>query len=57
MATILNVSRRVGVSKSTVSKALNGTGRVSEATKKAVFEAVKELDYRPNVLARSLSFK
>ena len=55
MATILDVSRRVGVSKSTVSKVLNGTGRVSEATKKAVFKAVKELDYRPNVLARSLS--
>ncbi len=57
MTTILDVSRRVGVSKSTVSKVLNGTGRVSEATKKAVFEAVKELDYRPNVLARSLSKK
>lgn len=57
MTTILDVSRRVGVSKSTVSKVLNGTGRVSEATKKAVFEAVKELDYRPNVLARSLSMK
>lgn len=55
MATILDVSRRVGVSKSTVSKVLNGTGRVSEATKKAVFDAVKELDYRPNELARSLS--
>ncbi|WP_456297065.1 LacI family transcriptional regulator [Vibrio sp. AK197] len=55
MATIQDVARRVGVSKSTVSKVLNGTGRVSDATKKAVHDAVKALDYRPNLLAQSLT--
>ncbi|MDV5171602.1 LacI family DNA-binding transcriptional regulator [Photobacterium rosenbergii] len=55
MVTILDVARQVGVSKATVSNVLNSKGRVSEATKKAVFKAIEELDYRPNVLAQSLS--
>ncbi|MDW6002470.1 LacI family DNA-binding transcriptional regulator [Vibrio mangrovi] len=55
MATMLDVSRKVGVSKSTVSRVLNGKGRVSEATRREVFKAIEELDYRPNVLAQSLS--
>ena len=55
MATMLDVSRRAGVSKSTVSRVLNGTAKISEATREAVFKAIEELNYRPNVLAQSLS--
>lgn len=55
MATMLDVSRKAGVSKSTVSRVLNGTAKISEATRQAVFKAIEELNYRPNVLAQSLS--
>lgn len=55
MATMLDVSRMAGVSKSTVSRVLNGTAKISESTRQAVFAAIKELNYRPNVLAQSLS--
>jgi DNA-binding LacI/PurR family transcriptional regulator len=55
MATMLDVSRKAGVSKSTVSRVLNGTAKISEATREAVFKAIAELNYRPNVLAQSLS--
>ncbi len=55
MATMLEVSRRAGVSKSTVSRVLNGTAKISEATRQAVFKAIEELNYRPNVLAQALS--
>jgi len=55
MATMLDVSRKAGVSKSTVSRVLNGTAKISEATREAVFKAIEELNYRPNVLAQSLS--
>ncbi len=55
MATILDVSRLAGVSKTTVSRVMNGKGRISQATKDAVFRAIEELNYRPNVLAQSLS--
>lgn len=55
MATMLDVSRKAGVSKSTVSRVLNGTAKISDATREAVFKAIEELNYRPNVLAQSLS--
>jgi DNA-binding LacI/PurR family transcriptional regulator len=50
-----DVSRRAGVAISTVSRVLNGTAKISQATREAVFQAVEELNYRPNVLAQSLS--
>ena len=43
MATMLDVSRKAGVSKSTVSRVLNGTAKISEATREAVFKAIEEL--------------
>ncbi|WP_435236752.1 LacI family DNA-binding transcriptional regulator [Psychromonas sp. PT13] len=55
MATMLDVSRKAGVAVSTVSRVLNGTAKISQATRDAVFKAVEELNYRPNVLAQSLS--
>ncbi|CNI12593.1 putative regulatory protein [Yersinia aldovae] len=57
MVTMLDVSLRAGVSKATVSRVLNGTGQVKESTRKAVFNAMDELGYRPNFLAQSLANK
>jgi len=55
MATMLDVSLRAGVSKATVSRVLNGTGQVKESTRQLVFQAMEDLGYRPNFLARSLA--
>ena len=55
MITMLDVSRRAGVSKATVSRVLNGSGQVKESTRQIVFKALQALDYRPNFLARSLA--
>jgi LacI family transcriptional regulator len=52
--TIYDVARLAGVSTATVSRALNGTGQVAGAKRKAIDEAVEQLGYRPNTIARSL---
>ena len=44
--TILDVARAVGVSQTTVSRALSGTGRVSEQTRRAIIRAAVDLNYR-----------
>lgn len=54
MTTIKEVAARAGVSSATVSYVINDTRYVSPAVKQRVHEAMEELGYRPNVLARSL---
>lgn len=54
MATIKDVAEKVGVSVTTVSRVLNNRGYLSEDLKRRVHEAMKELNYQPNELARSL---
>jgi LacI family transcriptional regulator len=54
LATIKDIARRVGVSPSVVSRALNNKYGVKEATRQAIAEAAKEMGYHPNVAARSL---
>lgn len=49
------VARAAGVSPSTVSRILNGTATVSEAKQKAVDEAIAQLGFRPNPVARGLA--
>ena len=53
--TIQDIARVAGVSKSTVSRVLNGTAAVNMAKKKAVLEATKRLGFKPNIVARSLA--
>ncbi len=55
MATIYEVSALAGVSLATVSRVINGTGRVSEKTSKRVKDAIRTLDYRPSSAAKSLA--
>ena len=52
--TIQDVARAASVGRQTVSNVLNGSGRVSEATKARVLEAVTALGYHPHHGARSL---
>ncbi|MFH8712574.1 LacI family DNA-binding transcriptional regulator [Streptomyces zaomyceticus] len=52
--TLLDVARAAGVSKSTVSDALQGSGRVAEATRDRVREVADRLGYRPNSAAQRL---
>lgn len=55
MATIKDVAALSGVSVTTVSRVLNKRGYISEDTYKKVYDAMAELNYQPNQLARSLS--
>src|SRR5436309_3325474 len=52
--TIIDLAAHVGVSKTTVSRALNGSPRVAPATRARVFEAIEELGFQVNLAARSL---
>lgn len=54
MATIKDVARIAGVSTTTVSHVINKTRFVAEATQQKVMDAVKELNYAPSAVARSL---
>jgi DNA-binding LacI/PurR family transcriptional regulator len=53
--TIRTVAARAGVSKSLVSLVLQNSPRVSDAKRQAVLQAVAELGYRPDPIARSLA--
>jgi LacI family transcriptional regulator len=54
MATIYDVARLAGVSRSTVSRVLNGKNEVDPKTAELVMEAIRELNYHPNASARAL---
>ena len=56
-ATIKDVAKLACVSISTVSRVLNSPENVSEEKRERVLEAIEQLDYRPNALARGLIFK
>lgn len=57
MPTILDVAKRAGVSKTLVSRVINGQSGVGEQNKENILAAIKELGYKPNMLARSLVLK
>ncbi len=52
--TIADVARRARVSTATVSRVLAGRGRARPETRERVFEAARDLGYRPSGVARSL---
>jgi len=60
VATLKEVAKKAGVSITTASKILNDKPfqiHISEETKKKVLEVAKELNYYPNIFARSLRTK
>ena len=52
--TIKDVAELAGVSRQTVSRAINDKGEISPATKERVMDAVEQLGYRPNRLAQGM---
>ncbi len=53
--TITDVAEALGVSKTTVSRAISGKGRIGEETKQRVLEYIEANNYTPNVIAKSLA--
>lgn len=51
---IYDISKEAGVSIATVSRVINGTGRVSEKTREKVLSIMEKHNYTPNIFARSL---
>ncbi|MDO4594629.1 MAG: LacI family DNA-binding transcriptional regulator [Tissierellia bacterium] len=55
MITIKDVAKKAGVSITTVSMVLNNTeNKISDKTRKKVIKAAKDLNYKPNIIAKSL---
>ncbi len=52
-ATMKEVAARAGVSVATVSHVINESGLVKEETKQRVVEAIRDLNYSPNIMART----
>ncbi len=57
MATIYDIAKIADVSPMTVSRVLNNKKNISDATRKKVLKAAEELNYIPNLAARSLQSK
>ncbi len=53
--TIDDIARELGVSKTTVSRAISGKGRISAATRERVQAYIEEHNYKPNASAKSLA--
>ncbi len=56
-ARIIDIARLAQVSTGTVDRVIHNRGEVSEKTRKRVEEIIHELDYQPDILARSLATK
>ena len=54
MATIVDIAKALNISKSTVSRALHEHSDINPQTRAAVLEMARQLDYQPNLLAKSL---
>lgn len=50
-----DLAKLCGVSRTTVVRALNNTGRINDATKQLILDTAKEHGYKPDLLARSLA--
>lgn len=53
--TIADVADALGVSKTTVSRAISGKGRIGAATRQRVLDYIEAHDYKPNVIAKGLA--
>lgn len=55
MVTLTDVAKKANVSKMTVSRVINHPEQVTDELKELVFQAMKDLDYKPNVAAKALA--
>ena len=55
--TIADVAEALQVSKTTVSRAISGKGRIGDATRQRVLAYIEANDYKPNVIAKGLAQK
>lgn len=55
--TLKEIAQMAGTSIGTVDRALHDRGRINQETKEKILKIVEQLDYRPNVMASSLSKK
>jgi DNA-binding LacI/PurR family transcriptional regulator len=55
--TLNDIAKLAKVSPSTVSRAIANNPKISIATREKIFKIMKELDYHPNIIARSLANK
>ncbi len=53
--TIDDIARELSVSKTTVSRAISGKGRIGAKTRERVLAYIRENNYRPNVIAKGLA--
>lgn len=53
--TISDIAQALGVSKTTVSRAISGKGRIGSVTRERVLSYIEEHNYTPNVIAKSLA--
>jgi LacI family transcriptional regulator len=53
--TLEDIARKAGVSRSTVSRVINGHPNVSESVRQRVSQVIRKTGYHPNVAARSLA--
>jgi len=54
MTTIKDIAKKAGVSTATISYVLNNKGQISEGTRSRVLKIVNEMNYRRNIIAKSL---
>ena len=53
--TIDDIARDLHISKTTVSRAISGKGRISEETRRRVLAYINEYNYRPSAIAKGLA--
>ena len=53
--TIDDIARELNISKTTVSRAISGKGRISDSTRDRVMTYINEINYRPSAIAQSLA--
>ena len=55
MAVAKDIAKQLGVSVTTVSRALRGKSDIGASTRKKVVKLARDLNYRPNASARALT--
>lgn len=53
--TIADIAEELGVSKTTVSRAISGKGRIGQETRNKVLKYIEKHDYKPNIIAKGLA--